>query len=325
MLLDHSSPDDFQKGICYATWCKEGFSSSSSDQSLREIARTGANYVQIVVTYYQKRYDSTAIKPIEDRTPSDDSVIHAIVEAHKNGMAVMLKPHIDVIDDTDGGRADIGFVCEKDWNAWFDNYSKFLKHYAVLAKKYHVELFCIGTELSYAQTRTEAWRKKVIPLVRSLYSGRITYAANWDAYDTVKFWDLLDFAGIDAYFPLANKDNPTIDELVGAWEKWAQKIEAWYKSVGKAIIFTECGYCSTSGAAKRPWEESYSGDVNLALQADCYRALMKTFWNKAWFQGLYWWGWSTYSLSGKGAHKKFTPQNKPAVREVKSWYSNSRA
>ena len=308
--------------MCYTTWSKNGFSTETSDESLKAMQETGVNCVQIVVTWYQETFRSTDIKRLDRRTPSDKSIIHAIRKAHEYGMSVMLKPHVDLVRQEDSYRADIGFSSEAEWEEWFSNYTKFIKHYAQIAEKEGVELFCIGTELSYAASKTEMWKNIVIPEVRKTFSGNITYAANWDNYKNIEFWSEVNYAGIDAYFPLSNKDNPTFQDLKEGWKRWLIEIEQWQKTIDKPVIFTECGYASSDIAARRPWAEPFSGEPNLKIQVDCYRALLETFCGKSWFYGLYWWKWNTYAGSGGKNHRRFTPQNKPAMNLVRLWYTH---
>lgn len=311
---------DFQKGMCYVTWSRDAFMGTKSDESLLAMSKTGVNTVQIVPTWYQNDIDSLVIKRVENRTPSDESIIHAIKKAHEYGMAVMLKPHIDLLKEEGNYRLDIGFTKEEDWQEWFCHYKKFILSYARMAEENKVEFFCVGTELSYAATKDEYWSEYIIPAVREVYSGKITYAANWDDYQNVKFWGSLDYAGIDAYFPLTNKENPEFEDIKTGWEKWLKEIRLWQADVQKPVVFTECGYCSADLAARKPWEEISARTPNLALQADCYRALMETFCGEPYFKGLYWWSWSTYAGSGGVNHSRFTPQNKPAMEYVKLWY-----
>lgn len=311
----------FQKGMCYVTWNPNAYLGPKSDESLRAMADSGVNCVQIVVTWYQEKADSFIIKRVEERTPTDESLIHAIKTAHKNGMLVMVKPHIDLIKDEGTCRSDIGFSADADWEKWFSNYKKLVKYYAQLSEENNVEFFCVGTELSYAASKDDVWRNSIIPAVRKVFSGKITYAANWDDYKKVKFWDLVDYAGIDAYFPLTTSSNPTLGELKEGWKKWLREIEEWQKTINKPVVFTECGYCSADNTAKRPWEEIFSSTPNLRIQTDCYRALFETFCGKPWFYGLYWWAWNTYPGSGGKNHSRFTPQNKPALEQVRLWYS----
>eukprot|EP00959_Pyramimonas_sp_CCMP1952_P095295 1992706-Pyramimonas_sp.AAC.1 len=47
----------------------------------------------------------------------------------------------------------------------------------------------------------EEW-KKLVADVRGVFSSRITYAANFDEYSEVDWWQHLDMIGINAYFPL---------------------------------------------------------------------------------------------------------------------------
>jgi hypothetical protein len=66
-----------------------------------------------------------------------------------------------------------------------------------------------------------------------------------------------------------------------------------------------------------------SDKVNLKLQADCYEALFKTFWDKKWFYGVYWWRWGTSVKFGGPNRRGYTPQNKPAQAIIKRWYKKS--
>ena len=313
----------FHKGMNYVTWSDNGFASLASDQSIRSMAQIGVRCVAIVPTWYQKHHNSTKIEK-NTRTPSDQSLRRAIRKAHEEGMFVMLKPHIDLISDEGNSRSDIGFYSDDDkWKEWFDNYTEFIVHYAKIAQSEGVEFFCVGTELSFAATMTRMWKEQVIPEVRKVFKGQIMYAANWDEYANVKFWDALDYAGIDAYFPLANKGIPDYEELKQGWRKWIKDIEEWVAKVKKPVVFTECGYASVNTAAVKPWEENRRSKPNPELQADCYKALMEEFWDKQWFFGVYWWNWNTYPGSGGINNRNFTPQNKPAAEYIKEWYKKN--
>lgn len=325
--VDNSTSADlsypmFQKGMSYVTWSSSGFASPASDASIRSMSEIGVKCVAIIPTWYQDKYNSTEIAA-NDRSPSDQSIRHAIRKAHSEGMFVMLKPHIDLTSDEDNSRSDIGFSSDDKWSEWFNNYTKFITHYAKIARDEDVEFFCVGTELTFAATKTDMWKNQVIPEVRKAYKGRIMYAANWDEYENVGFWDDLDYAGIDAYFPLADKGTPQYEEIRQGWRKWAKSIGEWAAKVKKPVLFTECGYASVNTAAVKPWQENKASEPNQALQADCYKALLEELWNEPWFFGLYWWSWNTYAGSGGVSNKGFTPQNKPAAECIKEWYKKN--
>ena len=313
---------EFQKGMCYTTWNKNKYASPESDESLKQLAKTGTGWVSLLTTWYQQKCYTTEISP-NHTTPTDESLVHAIETAHSLGMKVMLKPHLDIIDTSDGSwRGDIACNSEPEWQKWFEGYRDFMLHYARMAQEHNVEMLCIGTELTAIATiRGNMWKEIIIKPIREAYKGPLIYAANWnDEYAHVTFWDALDYVGIDAYFPLSEKTRPTLEELKKGWEPWAKEIEEFQKRINKPILFPEVGYCSADYAAKMPWEEAASGKVNSGLQADCYRALFETFWDKKWFYGVYWWRWGTDVRFGGANSRSFTPQNKPAQQVMTQWY-----
>ena len=310
----------FQKGMCFAAWDKKVFSSTSSNESLSRLKEMGVEYIQVNIIAYQDKFNSTKIKKTKF-TPSESSVKKLIKEAHRLGLKVMLKPMIDIIDDEKGTywRADIGFQSDKDWKKWFKEYKKFITPYAKIAKSYNVELFCIGTELSFASQKDHSWRS-IIEHVRKIYPGKITYAANWDNYSNIKFWQELDFVGIDAYFPLTHKDNPTVEDIKKGWKKWALEIEEFYLKTKKPILFTEIGYVSSATAPMEPWKNG-TGNADMEIQAKCYQAFFETVWKKSWLSGVYWWRWAPSLYAGGKHNRHFTPQNKPAAMVIEAMYT----
>jgi len=316
---------EFQKGVCYVTWSKNGYNTQNSDKSLAKVASLGSNWVAVLTTWYQDTCFSTEIRPTE-KTPSDEGIVRAIKTAHENNMKVMIKPHLDILDASYGGwRGEITCVREPDWEKWFKSYTKFMMHYVKIANENNVEMFCIGTELTeMTLSKPEMWRK-LIKDIRRVYKGKITYAANWNnEYLNIKFWDELDYAGIDAYFPISDKEKPTYEELMEGWKKWLLEIEEWQAKINKPVIFPEIGYHSSEYAAKEPWTHIAGNKLDLNVQLDCYRALIDTFWNKEWFYGLYWWDWGTSVKMGGTRNRGFTPQNKPAEDLVRKQYSKKR-
>ncbi|MEA3489841.1 MAG: hypothetical protein U9R44_05850 [Candidatus Omnitrophota bacterium] len=309
------------KGMCYVAWDKDRFASSYSDKSLEKLANLGVEYISIIVTLYQEEHDSTEIKRTE-RTPSDRSIAHAIKTAHKLGLKVMLKPHLDLIDKYDGTycRSDIGFADDKAWKKWFKEYKKFILHYARMAKRFDVEIFCVGTELSFATQKNSAWQNGILPAVRKAYPGKLVYAANWDNYKNIMFWKDLDYIGIDAYFPLTYKTDPTVEDLKKGWEKWIFEIEAWRTSINKPVIFTEIGYPCTKHAPCMPWKGGNEGNAAPDIQAKCYEAFFGSVWKRPWLAGVYWWKWDTNIHSGGINNRRFTPQNKPAEKIIELHY-----
>ncbi|MDD5495883.1 MAG: discoidin domain-containing protein [Candidatus Omnitrophica bacterium] len=301
---------EFQKGVNYTSWDKSELATDLSDYSLIYLSKLGVKHVALMSVYYQDDAESKRMYADVKKTTSDESLGHAINIIHALGMKVMLKPHVDLVDED--ARSNIIPSDE-----WFKNYKEFIIHYAQLAAKYNVELLCIGTELS--NTTTSRWKEKwldIISDIKKVYKGSLTYAANWDEYETVSFWNDMDSIGIDAYFPLTNEDNPPLEELVKAWTKHADTLEKWLKENGlnKPVIFTEIGYDTIIGSNKQPWRILPTLATYVESQeeqSNCLESLMKVLTKRSWFKGLYWWNYFPrpdigplgYTLRGKRGEK----------------------
>ena len=105
------------------------------------------------------------------------------------------------------------------------------------------------------------WRD-LITATREIYSGKLTYAANFDHYQQVGFWSELDFIGINSYFSLRRHldDQPGRDELLeqftAAWRVIFDRIDLFRRSAGLddvPILFTEIGYTFRRHATVEPW------------------------------------------------------------------------
>ena len=314
----------FQKGVNFVSWRANGYSDLESRISFTKMEReTNANCASFIVTWYQDETFSTEIKANPDKTPSDESLEFILNRSRELGLRTMLSPHVDLtMHDNAAWRAEIGFDNNEDWDTWFANYEEFVLKYAALAEKHEVDIYNIGTELTLCATqRPDKWRL-LIPKIRKVYSGKLIYTANWfEEYRDIRFWDLLDYAGISAYFPLTTRERPSIWDLKRNWKKWVIEIEAWQKNHQKPVVFTEIGYRSVASGAIEPWEYVKGGMVDLKTQHKAYKSVFETFWRKDWFYGMYWWNWRTNpNIQGK-YHRGFTPMDKPAQELVKKWFA----
>ena len=308
-----------QKGIAYATWWSGQYSRPDADLALANLADTRANWISLIVTQYQENISATDIYSTS-ATPTDSDLIHVITQAHLLGLKVMLKPHVDLADDPTLWRGEIGEgFTEAEWHAWFTSYQAFIHHYAQLAQTYGVDQFCVGTELTATEGRETNWRA-VITGVRRIYSGPLTYAANHGSENDVTWWDAVDYIGVDAYYPLTNKNDPTVVELKAAWQPYVASLEALAATWDKSIIFTEIGYRSKDGTNQRPWETELSGMVDLQEQADTYQAAFESVFNQPWIAGMYWWVWRTDPFQGGLCDDGRTPYDKPAEDVLRFWY-----
>jgi hypothetical protein len=310
-----------QKGMSFAAWWPGLYSSPDADQALSELREDGADWLSLIVTRYQDTITSTTIYA-SPGTPTDADLMHVISQAHSLGMKVMLKPHLDLASDPTHWRGDIGIgLSEAGWTAWFTSYKTFINHYAQLAKTYGADQFCIGTELVSTEFRAADW-ESVIAGVRGVFTGTITYAANQGSEGSISWWDKVDFIGVDAYYPLTNKNDPTLDELKAAWAPRVANLKTLSESWGKPILFTEVGYRSQDGANQHPWDYQIGGTIDLQEQADLYRALFESVFNQAWFAGIFWWSWDPDPLQGGPCDMGYSPHDKPAEAVMRAWYGS---
>jgi hypothetical protein len=308
-----------QAGITHPAWGDDEYSLAASDRAYGEIIATGATWVVLVPTWYQPDRQANELAPDADNSVSDAGVLHAIHLAHQTGLKVMLKPHVDLPDDAD--RADIQ---PADPDRWFRSYSRFIVHYADLAAQAQVDQLSVGTELRGTSGQTDRWRT-VISAVRAHYRGPLVYAANYDEYDGIQFWDAVDFIGIDAYWPLASRPTTDVDALRAAWSPIADRLASFSARWGRPVLFTEAGYTSQVGTTTAPYDWLLSHHRSDAEQAAAYRALLQTFWPLPWFAGVHWWMWD--DIPGRSHDDQsldYTPHGKAAEAVLRELWSSSR-
>ncbi|MEM9144115.1 MAG: glycoside hydrolase, partial [Bacteroidota bacterium] len=195
---------------------------------------------------------------------------------------------------------------------------------ARLAEKTRAPLLCIGTELEQFVEARPAYWTALIREIRTLYSGKLTYAANWDEYKRTPFWDQLDYIGVDAYFPLSEEKDPSKEQLKQGWQKWKTAMKELSEKVDRPVLFTEFGYRSMDYTAKKPWLVDRNQDkINLQAQARATQVVFDEFWTEDWFAGGYIWKWFiNHEQSGGTGDNRFTPQNKPAQATIQTFYKS---
>ena len=248
-----------------------------------------------------------------------------IQEAKKAGLKVMLKPQVYI---GGGWIGEMDFDTEEKWLTWETNYRNFIMDYLQIAAKNDVEMFCVGTEFNIAIVKREKFWKELIQEMRTIYKGKLTYSANWDNYEKVKLWKDLDFIGISSYFPLTEEKNPTVGLLVKEWKPIMRKLKTYSDSQKKKIIFTEYGYMSVDGCAGKTWElekTKHQLSINQSAQSNAYDALWTALSTQDFWAGGFLWKWFPEGMGHEGyPEKDYTPQDKPAEKIIKKWFSQTR-
>ncbi|HEY5692281.1 MAG TPA: hypothetical protein VIS49_12545 [Cyclobacteriaceae bacterium] len=310
-----------QRGVCWV-----GGRQVVTEKDFESLKKNNVNWISQTPFAWQRSFSDPEIRMNTNSErvwwgESDLGIAETTQIARKLNIRTLLKPHLWIRDSWPG---EVKMENEEKWNEWFANYKTFIIHYARLAETNRIEIFCIGTELSNASAHDTDWRK-LIREIRKVYSGQLTYAANFHGeFEKIKFWDALDFIGVQAYFSLSQKNNPTTQELMANWTHHLNSVENIHKKYDKPILFTEIGYRSTDDAAIEPWkwpQENKEAVSSAETQAKCYEAFFNTAWKKPWLAGAYFWKWYPHR-SNRLLEIDFTPQGKLAEKILMDNFSN---
>ncbi|MCB0278536.1 MAG: hypothetical protein KDD94_03490 [Calditrichaeota bacterium] len=330
LVLNKSDSHDKQKGVSWVA----GRTVDSLD--FQPLINNHVNWIVQMPFGWQAAYDQPEIRLATGNRilwgESDSGLVRTTRLAKAWQIKTLLKPHIWLRGRQSGKwRSDIAMTSESDWNSWFANYRTFIIHYAKLAEAQQIEALCIGTELyETAIQRPLQWRD-LIREIRFVYSGKLTYAANWyKEFEEISFWDELDFIGIQAYFPLSTSEKPDLQTLVDGWQQHLKSIEIVQSKFNKPVIFTEIGYKSTANSTIEPWlwpqgqGDLQESQLDENTQKIAYEAFFEVFWDTDWFAGVYFWKWYPHYQYIKN-HRyfaiDFTPQHKAAELTIREWYS----
>jgi hypothetical protein len=270
-----------------------GYGSRAYDRTLVECRQMGATWVAItpfgrVMNLDGRGVDPTFEAPFE-KNKAD--VARAIAMAHARGLKVMLVPHLWV--ESGEWRALIDPKTDEGWDAWAKSYASFVLGWAEIAEKAHAEMLSVGVELRSWVTTTRAPSfLEIIRKIRATYKGLLTYSANWDDVSDTVILGAIDVIGINAFYPLADKDGAGLDELVAGGARVRDKLRALSDAWQKPIMFTEIGYTTRPNPAVKPWEwpDAMKGvKVDQVAQAEAYHALISPFRDEPWFLGFFVW------------------------------------
>jgi hypothetical protein len=305
-------PPFFHAGFAYSR-IGGNYDSDISSHELKKMRAAGAGAVQFLAYAYVNRLNAPEIRMEQEH--SDRILSGGVARARALGLRAMLKLHTWGPGFHEGKfPADIAMNGSDAWRAFMANYRLYALRYARLAEDTGVDVFCIGTELaqaSQAAVLAGDWRS-LIEEVRSIYSGSLTYAAHSSEVEGVPFWDLLDYIGINGYYPIAG-----LPAALASLERLSVR---W----NRPVLFTEAGFASSSHALTEPWRagpnKASPASVRLDLQAEGFRRLLIELWHSDFVWGVYIWKWHPNPDWGGPTNADHTPQGKPAIDVIRNFY-----
>ncbi len=330
---------ELHRGMTFGFHAKNGLLGSDwGREQVDKMAALNIKWVVLCPTVLQDTYSSVVQYRDFEVTPDDSEIRHIIDYMHEKGMRVHLRPMLETQDGH--GRLQVWFPPDREripgrstdyWQRWFHFMKLRTIHYARIAQETGCEMYGLDSELDRTVHQDDHW-KDVIAAARSVYSGPIvtshTYFVDFlaEVERENHWWYECDMLQASFYRPAADKPGATVDEMVAFLQS---EIEYWEKIAsiyGKPILFGECGCTARTGAALRPadwggFDAKYDGQE----QANFLEAVLRCFWDKPWWYGLYWWKWDEqfdreYYHTDPAGDKSFSIDGKPAADVMKTWY-----
>ncbi len=298
----------------------DGYLSERSDKSLARLAELGANGVAILPYALMSSPDHPLPLRPPDRVGSetDQAVIQAVWAAQGQGLTILLKPHIWLRGSWPG---EIQMRSRDEWNQFFEYYERWILHYAILAEIHQVPALSVGVELSKATLGHEREWKELVSRLRGVYSGALVYAANWgEEFESLDFWDVFDYLGVDAYYPLSDDPDASDEVLRRGADAMLDRIEKVQRRFEKPVLFTEMGFASARGAWVRPWEGNRVEEPSPIDQLRSYRAVIRAMEGREWIGGVFWCEWPSDLRRARKDRRGFMPNGKPVEALLRQWF-----
>jgi hypothetical protein len=271
----------------------KGYASAAYERAVVEAHAMGATWVALtpfgrVADLHGGDVDLTFEAPFAQNRAA---VLRAIRMAHGRGMKVMLVPHLWV--ESGDWRALIDPGSDEGWARWAASYGRFALTWARVAEEGGAEIFSAGVELRSWVTTTRAPSfGALLRDLRGVYHGTLTYSGNWDDVDQTVILGDLDVIGVNAFFPLADKEGAPFATLLDGGRRVRAKVHALAEAWQKPVLFTEIGYTTRPDPAVRPWEwpdAMTHPAVDEEAQAAAYRALVAPLLDEPDFAGFFVW------------------------------------
>ena len=275
------------------------FTLAGNNESRTDIVeKTNINYLALSPLISLSRNNNGDFKPFTFPVSAEKFKVRRAVE---NSIAsginnIMLKPLTSfaaISNSTFWG--DFFLDSEEEWLEMERAYTELFLEFASLSEEFdEIRMLSVGNELREFATRRPDFFKGLISKLQEQYPDLLlTYSSNWDEYERITFWSDLDYIGVNSYFPLIDKQTPTVDKISRAFEPIKLNLIDLSCREQKPVLFTEYGFRSIDFVVSKPFDLGpiNRDKVNLEAQANAYKAFYSTFWDEAWVAGGFYWEW----------------------------------
>ncbi|MEZ4470935.1 MAG: hypothetical protein R3F60_09065 [bacterium] len=306
----------FRRGVglgLFAHTSDAAYQASLYGQMLREIKDLGATDVQLAVRWVQATAADDTLGPVPGVTPEDAAFEATLDEARRLGLRVAVLPILHLQARPPGVWR--GTLKPRDPARWWAAYERFITHYARLSAG-RAELFAVGSELVSMERDAVRWRA-LIARVRGLFPGQLTYSANWDHVEPIRFWGALDVIGVSVYWPLARAPGASEDAMAATGLRFSRALSSFARRQGKPFVLTELGFPAHAEGAVRPWDHGLRGRAAPAAQGLAWRAAYRAWHDAPGLAGLYAWNW--FGVGGAG-DVGYSPRQREAEGVLRWWF-----
>ena len=304
-----------QAGMNVLVYGRDAADLPTMNRFVQRMAWLHVDSVSVVIPLFQNGPTASRLL-VDERTPSDGELRDLIRICRRAGLRVLMRPLLDEETLLRVGQWR-GSIQPADRTGWFASYNELIRRYASLAEREHVDIFSVGSEFSSLEPDDVRWRE-VIGTARRNFSGKLIYSRNWDSHATLGFASLLDFLGIDAFYPLRVPADAQIEDLIEAWRPWVDEIQRAQSTSDQPVLITEIGIASRVGAYAEPWRGDLSGETNLESQRRDYAAACRAL--AGYVSGMYWWTTTLHPLTHPESDPGFDPTGKPAEEEIRTCF-----
>jgi len=312
------------------------------DVLLFELRDVGFDTVRIKDPYYTFGSTATEFHPVYDnfnagvsKRPEESQYV--IDEAHRLGMKVVMSNWIGIdTRSTDGVYIETWQATPDPVDSYWRNYQTLMMTSMQVWQNLGVDIAAIADSLELVRPRTSAnmaktsdWFEEIARSARQYYEGPLTCftSCQWlpgEYIDEAPFWSAIDVlapAINDDYKPHVQSFDPTLEELIVAWNRLIRNyFQPFQQRYNKPFLAYHAGCLPIDGGAM--WGVQLPGHyparmsiqyVDLQEQRDWYESVLESFSEMEGFFGLgtFWYDFTHWMLGGVN-DINMTPRLKPA-------------
>lgn len=237
--------------------------------------------------------------------PRIDVLGEAVRHARQKGMDVSIKPMIEIDNPAGEGEIWRGSIRLSDeaLAPFFNSYRQFVLDACELARDEGASRFYVGSELGgiTSNRKSHGHWDELISACRSRLGAskcQLSYAANFDEYAQIAFWQLLDEIAVDAYFPLASRSSavgvgrPSEREIRRRVDRFMERLRIFAESRRKPLHIAEWGVTAFDLTTVDPSDETPSSTPDPIEAVNAYKAFLGSISTQgAWLTGADFWHW----------------------------------